>query len=124
MVIWRGISPLKGGPINPTIEPPEHTQAGKQTLGGHRQNLVHARTQEKGAVTPQETHPDLPLSVQDSPAGAWVGGDLCRVGGTECGSAYAQDVLEEVAIIFITSTMVCSQAPLLMEFSRQEYWNG
>ena len=25
----------------------------KQTLGGHKQNLVHTRTQEKGAVTPQ-----------------------------------------------------------------------
>ena len=29
-------------------------------------NLVHTRTQEKGAVTPQEIEPDLPVSVQES----------------------------------------------------------
>ena len=32
-----------------------YTGLGKQTLGGHKQNLVCTRTQEKGAVTPQET---------------------------------------------------------------------
>ena len=31
----------------------------KQTLGGHKQNLVHTRIQEKGAVSPQETDLDL-----------------------------------------------------------------
>ena len=31
-------------------------------------------TQEKGAVTPQEIDPDLPVSVQESPAEACVGG--------------------------------------------------
>ena len=36
---------------------------GKQTLGGHKQNLVHTRTQEKGAVTPQETESDFPVTV-------------------------------------------------------------
>ena len=45
---------------------------GKQTLGGHKQNLVSTRTQEKGAVTTQETNPDLPVSVQESLAEAWV----------------------------------------------------
>ena len=30
----------------------------KHTLGRHKQNLVHTRTQEKGAETPQETDPD------------------------------------------------------------------
>ena len=39
---------------------------GKQTLGGHKQNLVSTRTQEKGAVAPQDTEPDLPVSVQES----------------------------------------------------------
>ena len=43
-------------------------------LGGHKQNLAGTRTQEKGAVTPQETDPDLPVSVQESPAEVWVGG--------------------------------------------------
>ena len=35
-------------------------------LRGHKQNFVFTRTQEKGAVTPQETDPDLPMSVQES----------------------------------------------------------
>ena len=51
---------------------------GKQTLGGHKQNLVHTRTQEKGEVTPQETDPDMPVSVQESLAEAWVGGGLLQ----------------------------------------------
>ena len=42
--------------------------------------------QEKGAVTPQETDPDLPLSVQESPAEAWVGSGLLQGWGTECSS--------------------------------------
>ena len=57
-----------------------YTGLGKQTLGGHKQNLVHTRTQEKGAVTPQEADPDLPVSVQKSLVEAWVGGGCCRVG--------------------------------------------
>ena len=39
----------------------------KQILGEHGQNLLHTRTQEKGAVTPQETEPDVP--VTDCPGG-------------------------------------------------------
>ena len=34
-----------------------------ETLGWHKQNLVHTRTQEKGAMTLQETEPDLPLTI-------------------------------------------------------------
>ena len=41
-------------------------------------NLVRTRAQEKGEVTPQETDPDLPGSVQESPAEAWVGGGLLQ----------------------------------------------
>jgi len=48
------------------------TGLGKHTLGGHKQNLVHTRTQEKVAVIPQETEPDLPMSVQESPAEARI----------------------------------------------------
>ena len=51
---------------------------GKQTIEGHKQNLVHTRTQEKGAVTPQETNPDLPMSVQEPLVEAWVGGGLMQ----------------------------------------------
>ena len=39
------------------------TGLGKQTLGGHKPNLVCTRTQEKGAMTLQEPEPDLPVSV-------------------------------------------------------------
>ena len=48
----------------------------KQTVGGHKQNLVCTRIQEKGAVTPQKTDPDLPVSVQESLVEEWVGGAL------------------------------------------------
>ena len=52
--------------INSTIELPELTQEWGNRLLGHKQNLVCTRTQEKGAVTPQETDPDLPMCVQES----------------------------------------------------------
>ena len=44
----------------------------------HKQNLARTRTQEKGAVTPQETDPDLSVSVQESLAEAWVSGGLLQ----------------------------------------------
>ena len=46
--------------------------------GTDRKNPVPTRTQEKGAVTPQETDPDLPVSVQESLVEAWVGGGLLQ----------------------------------------------
>ena len=52
------------------------TGLGKQTLGGHKQNLVLTRSQEKGAVTRQETEPDLPVSVQESLVEIWVNSGL------------------------------------------------
>ena len=50
---------------------------GKQTLGGQN-NLVSTRTQEKGAVTPQETNPDLTVSVQKSLAEGWINSCLLQ----------------------------------------------
>ena len=47
-------------------------------FGGHKQNFVCTRTQEKGAVTPQETDPDLPGSVQESTVEVWVDRDLLQ----------------------------------------------
>ena len=44
----------------------------------HKQNLARTRTQEKGAVTPQETDPDLSVSVQESLAEVWVDNGLPR----------------------------------------------
>ena len=58
--------------------------------------------QDTGERTPQEAEPDLAVSIQESAAEAWVGGGLCRAGGTECSNA-CMALLEEVAIIFITS---------------------
>ena len=52
---------------------------GKQTLGGHKKNLVCTRIQEKGAVTPEENDPDLPVSLQKSPVVAWVDSGLLQV---------------------------------------------
>ena len=69
-----GISPLGGAHHSPHYRAARtYTGLGKQTLGGHKQNLVHSRTQEKGAVTQQETGLDLPICVQESPAEVWVG---------------------------------------------------
>ena len=53
-------------------------------------------------MTPQETDPDLPMSVQESPAEAWVGGGLLHNWGH-------WDLLKEVTIIFSTSTIVWPQ---------------
>ena len=59
-------------------EPPQDW--GNRLLEG-KNNLVSTRTQEKGAVTPQETDTDLPVSVQESLAEAWVGSGLLQNGG-------------------------------------------
>ena len=58
-----------------------YTGLGKQTLGGHKQNLVCTRIQEKEAVIPQETDPDLPMSVQESLSEAWVSSGLLQCQG-------------------------------------------
>ena len=54
----------------------------KQILGRHKPNIVHTRTQEKGAVS-QETEPDLPVSIQESLVEVWVDCGLLRGRGTE-----------------------------------------
>ena len=58
----------------------------RQTLEGHKQNLVCTTTQEKGAVTPQETDPDLPVSVQESPVEVWVNCGKLQGWSIGCGS--------------------------------------
>ena len=63
-----------------------NTGLGKQILRGYKQNLVCTRTQEKGAVTPQETDPDLPINDQESPTEAWVRDGLPQGRGTESGN--------------------------------------
>ena len=60
-----------------------------------------------GAVAPQETDPDLPVSFQESLVEAWVGSGLIQPWDTEYSSAW--NLLEEVTIIFTTSTIVWPQ---------------
>ena len=73
------ISPLGEGHHHPHHRAARtYTGLGKRTLGGHRQNLGSTRTQEKGAVTPQESDPDLHVSVQESLVEVWVDGGLLR----------------------------------------------
>ena len=50
----------------------------------------------------------LPVSVQESPAEAWVGGGLLQVGARSA-AVPAWDLLKDVAIILITSAMVWPQ---------------
>ena len=54
-----------------------YTGLGKQTLGGHKQNCAYWDPG-KRAVTPQETDPDLPVSVQESLAEVWVSHGLLQ----------------------------------------------
>ena len=56
-------------------------------------------------MTPQETDPDMPMSVRESPAEAWVGGGLLQ-GQGQSAAVRAWDLLKEVAIVFITPTTV------------------
>ena len=58
--VWHKPS-WRRSPLTPPQSHQNLHRSGKQTLGGRKQNLVHTRTQEKGAMTPQETGPDLPV---------------------------------------------------------------
>ena len=58
-----------------------HRAGETETLREHKQNLVYTRTQEKGAVSPQETDPDYPVSVQESLAETWVNCGLSQCQG-------------------------------------------
>ena len=48
------------------------TGLGEQALGGHKQNHVCTRSQEKGAVSPQVTELEFPVRVRESLVEAWV----------------------------------------------------
>ena len=70
--------PFGGGPHLPHIEQPELTQGWEIDSWRAQTEPVCTRTQEKGSVMPQETDPDLPGSVQESPSETWVGGGLLQ----------------------------------------------
>ena len=65
----------------------------KQTLGGHKQNLVCTGTQEMGAVTPHETEPDLPVSVLDLCPRLELTVACCGVRGTGYNGAGSRGML-------------------------------
>ena len=54
------------------------------------------------------TDPDLPVSVEESPAEAWVRGGLLQGRGHRA-AVRARDLLKEATTVFITSTIVWSQ---------------
>ena len=77
------------------------------------------KTQEKGAGALQKTDPDLPISVQESLAEARVGGGLLAGLVALSAAVCAWDLLKEVAITFISSTMLLLLLLLLLShFSR------
>ena len=93
--------------MNPTTELPELAQDGETVLEGTNRTLC-TRPQEKGAGTPQRL----------TQACLWVSRHLqwrrgsavacCRAGALSA-AVQAWDLLKEVAIIFITSTIVWPQ---------------
>ena len=65
--------------INPTIELPELTQDwGNRLLEGTNNTLCAAGERNSISMSPQETEPDLPVSVQESLVDVWVGGGLLQ----------------------------------------------
>ena len=72
--VWHKPSWRRSPLIAPQSLHRTYTGLGKQTFGGPKQNLVCTRTQEKGAGTPQETDPDLPVEcpgVSGGGVGQW-----------------------------------------------------
>ena len=58
-------------------------------------------------MTPQDTVLDFPVGVWEFLAEAWAGGGLLQGRGALSVAVHAWDLLKEVAIIFMTSTIVC-----------------
>ena len=86
--VWHRPS-WRRSPVTPPQSRQNLVRTGEPDSWRHRQNLVCTRTREKGAVPPQETDPDLPGNVQESPAEAWVsaGVGLLQGRGAECSRA-------------------------------------
>ena len=69
---------------------------------------MHTRTQEKGAVIPQETDPDIRECAGLSGRGVGLLGPAAGLGALSV-AVHEWDILKEVAIIFITSIIVWPQ---------------
>ena len=59
-------------------------------------------------MTPEETDSDVPMSFEESLVEVWVSGGPAGLGALSA-AVPAWDLLKEVAIIFIISTIVWSQ---------------
>ena len=69
--------------LHPYMTPEKIIALPRQTIVGKAKSLLFnrtlcTRTQEKGAGTLQETGPDLPVSVQESPVKTWVSDGLLQ----------------------------------------------
>ena len=51
---------------------PQNWRKQDSSLGGYKRNLAHTKTQRKGAMTPRDTEPKLPATVEGSPVEVWV----------------------------------------------------
>ena len=60
-------------------------------------------------MSPQETEPDLPVRVQESPTEAWLSSGLLQGWGTEYNSP-VKSLLKEAGITTITPTIVWPEA--------------
>ena len=66
---------------------------------------MHQDPGERSSV-PTKTDPDLPVSVQESLAEAWVGGGLLQGQRQLSMTVHKQDLLKEVASVFIQFSSV------------------
>ena len=68
-----GILQRDGNPQGMALRASRKTEGNRDSsLGGHKHNFEHTKTQRRGAVTQQETEPKLPGSVGGPPVEAWV----------------------------------------------------
>ena len=72
---WERHKPSwRRSPLTPPVSSQNLHRTGEtDSWKAQKEPCVH---QEKGAETPQETDPDLPVSVLESPAEMWVGNGL------------------------------------------------
>ena len=95
--------------INPTIESQNLHGTGETDSWKAQTKPVCIRTREKGTVISQETDPDCPCMSRSLWQRHGLAVACCRIRGTECGSIWVWELLKEVSIIFITSTIVWPQ---------------
>ena len=92
--------------INPITELPELTQDWETDSWRAQTEPCAHQDPEKVAMTPQETNPDFPMSVQEFPMEV-LGQEWPDAGlGALSIALHAWDLLKEVTIIFIMSPIV------------------